>query len=507
MNDLVGTARAQDDPGAECFRPLYLPFVDIPQHTDAEAEGGYNVATHAGMPGFGSNLEEELANGKPESSRFYSETILSKQRKNDLEAKFFRQSRFAVIVAVFFITGGVFVAMGVMMLLRTDSPDAVAATQPNIRVAVAESPAVSPSIGEADGQFTLGTGSGTGSTAQRSFNSDYIASAWMVSNHIVELVAYIEPSVAAISTTGASAELFTGNPFRGFGERPLSGSGSGILFAADDERVYIVTNAHVIESANNVEVRVMGSSPVNARLVGMDTDEDLAVISIMKADFEGAGLTQWSLARFGDSDEMQVGQMVIAIGNALGGGNTATNGVISAREQRIMVEGRLYTVLQTNAAINPGNSGGPLVNMDGEIVGINTAKISRSYNVEGMGYSITANSARPVIERFMNRISDRAFLGVTGQTISGEIAEMYGLPGIGVFVESVLEGTPAQAAGIESGDIITSFDGETVMSMESLQESVARRNVGDSVAVRIIRGGSEFLSKDVVLDRLIDTSF
>ncbi|MCL2852985.1 MAG: trypsin-like peptidase domain-containing protein [Defluviitaleaceae bacterium] len=504
-------SRKSEDSGPECFQPLYLPFVDMAQPADAEAEEDIDKIDDINNVVDKIEIKStESASWTPsccpvEGSRFYSETILSKKRSKDGDKSFFRPSRFALVVAVFFLFGGVLIGMGAAILVpsRVNNDPALSA-QTAVDAAVAETPMSVEPTDEPAQHFTLET---SRPGQHRNFNSDYIASALMVSNHIVELVAYIEPSVAAISTTGTVVDFFGSNPFRGPGERSLIGSGSGILFADDEDRVYIVTNAHVIENASSVEVRVMGSSPVTARLVGMDADEDLAIISIMKDDFEQAGLANWSLAQFGDSDEMQVGQMVMAIGNALGGGNTATNGVISAREQQIVVEGRQYTVLQTNAAINPGNSGGPLINMDGEVIGINTAKISTAFNVEGMGYSITSNAARPVIERFMNGISNRAFLGIEGRTIPREIAEMYGLPEMGVFVNSVFNSAPAQVAGIEPGDIITSLDGEPVMTMESLQNRIASRDVGDTVNLRIIRNGNEFLSISVILDRLIDTSF
>ena len=524
MDEYSNPTRKSEDSNPECFQPLYLPFVDVTKPADAEAQDDLEIKIKTlefGNEARGKTAFEKEADFPPsaeftkpppigapplcqaEGARFYSETILSKKSGKISDKDFFRPSRFALVVAVFFLFGGFLIGMGAAILMPSRAHDSVTSVHSVVDVASTGAP-TSREPRESAQQFTLETGR---SNERRSFDSDYIASAWMVSNHIVELVAYIEPSVAAISVTGTVVDLFAGSPFRGPGERSLSSSGSGILFADDEDRVYIVTNAHVIENANRVEVQVMGSSPVTARLVGVDTDEDLAVISIMKADFEDAGLTNWSLARFGDSDEMQVGQMVMAIGNALGGGNTATNGVISARQQQIIVEGRPYTVLQTNAAINPGNSGGPLINMDGEVIGINTAKISTAYNVEGMGYSITSNAARPVIERFMNSISNRAFLGIEGRTIPREVAEMYGLPEIGVFVNSVFNDSPAQAAGIQRGDIIASFEGEPVMTMESLQERIASRNVGDTVNIRIIRNGNEPLSLNVVLDRLIDTSF
>ena len=527
------------------FQLKHLPFVNMAGHQD-ENEAAYgemddsldstpdfNISS-IGATGITSDKEAEQVcvadkfvageygwGGAPAlppyqaNERFYSETILNK--KHSKEISLFRPTKFAVLVAVFFLFGGMLLGVG-MALISPSDPGVRGAGMvvvPSVhrpRQTDTDTLRIEP-FQEAELEPAQQFRIATAETDQRpSFNTDYIASALTVSNHIVELVAYVEPSVAAISTTGAAVDLFAGIPFRmpdvpGNVERILRGSGSGILFAEDDERVYIVTNAHVIEQANSVNVSVKGSAPVTARLVGTDPEEDLAVISIMKADFEDAGLTNWSLARFGNSDDMQIGQMVIAIGNAMGGGNTATNGVISGRQQQIIVEGREYTVLQTNAAINPGNSGGPLVNMAGEVIGINTAKISNIYNVEGMGYSITSNVVVPVIERFMNGISNRAFLGIEGRTIPREVAEAYSLPEIGVFVTMVFSGSPAQAAGLERGDIITSIDGETVLSMEMLQQRISSMQVGTTTSLRIIRNGNSILTLTARLDRLIDTGF
>ncbi|MCL2616778.1 MAG: S1C family serine protease, partial [Defluviitaleaceae bacterium] len=345
----ANTANATDQ-ASEPFRPIFVPL-NFKHHeivsNDDELDGHYTAECdtkgalgHEPTPPY-RPTERSVASSAsvhPAETRFYSETILSK--KCDRDANFFKLSRFALVVAVFLIFGVILTGMGIAILVSRGSPDNYAGTPAQVAADAFTQEVPFSTVPPQDQaqQFRLGAAQGN----RPAFSSDYIASALTVSNHIVELVAYIEPSVAAISTTGSAPDIFAGAPFRrpdvpGNIERALRGSGSGILFAEDDERVYIVTNAHVIEHANNVTVSVMGSSPVEARLVGTDIEEDLAVISIMKADFGSANLHSWSLARFGNSDGMQVGQMVLAIGNAMGAGNTVTNGVISGRQQEIIV--------------------------------------------------------------------------------------------------------------------------------------------------------------------------
>jgi len=501
--------REEKNRESENFQPLYLPFVGSDQDEDSESE---NIGKFA--CGFDNQktscIAERRKDDQSDSSTcttaFYSETILSKKRDSDMS--FLKPNRFAMAVAVFCIFGGVLMGVGASILMSTDSDNTADVRHVTAVAAHAEATGRVTDIQPIQPIHPIRLAP----IDEPGFTSDYMVSALTVSNHLVELISYIEPAVAAISITGAVYDdTADTSPFRmpsaSGAERRVSGEGTGIIFAEDDERVYIVTNAHVIENASNVHVRIMDSYPVQARLIGVDINEDIAVISIKKAEFEEANLTSWTLAHFADSDEVQVGQMVVAIGNALGGGNTVTNGLISTRQQQIMVDGREYTVLQSNVSINPGNSGGPLINMDGEVIGINTARISRAYSVEGISYSITSNIAVPLITRIMNEISDRPSLGIEARTVPREIAEMYGLLEIGVFVISVFNGSPAYGAGLERGDIITAVDGDIIMTMEALHYIVTSHNIGDTIELRIIRGGTDIMTLPVVLERQIDIDF
>lgn len=193
------------------------------------------------------------------------------------------------------------------------------------------------------------------------------------------------------------------------------------------------------------------------------------------------------VAEFGDSDSTQVGDTVIAIGNALGQGNTATKGIISVGAKEVNINGKKLTVLQTDAAINPGNSGGALVNQKGQVIGINTAKIALT-SVEGVGYSIASNVAESLIEQLMNT-TDSATLGVSVVTITDEMAQYYNLPTAGVMVQEVVQGGSAAQSGIKQNDIITSFNGQPTFTNDQLVSLVKKTKVGDTVNVKLIRNG------------------
>jgi len=304
---------------------------------------------------------------------------------------------------------------------------------------------------------------------------------------LADVVQLIDPAVVSITTVSQSQAV---NPFFGSNGLQYRG-GSGIIFAKDVERVFIVTNNHVLQGAREVHISIMEQDPIRANLVGRNASENLAVISVPIADIHRAGIREVSIAIFGDSDSMQVGDVVLAIGNAMGEGNSTTSGIISAGEKEVDFMGRTMRVLQTDAAINPGSSGGPLVNKDGQVIGINTwLATSEQYVVEGMGFSIPSNVAKPIIEEIMNA-TPRPFLGIQGLDINEELAAQFNIPPIGIYIENVIEGTSADLAGLRRGDIITSFNGRAVFNMEMLVEEIGRSNIGDTVEVTIIRGGQE----------------
>lgn len=309
------------------------------------------------------------------------------------------------------------------------------------------------------------------------------------SKSMVELIKKVKPAVVCI-TSVSQAQTFFNQIYE------TEGSGSGIMFHEDSENVYIATNNHVIEGASKVSIQIEDSELIEAALVGKDANADLAVISIKKADAKAKGVNSVTLANFGNSDQMEIGDTVVAIGNALGMGNTATAGIVSAIQKQVNIQGRTLNVLQTDAAINPGNSGGALINSKGEVIGINTAKFATT-EVEGIGYSITSNVATQIIEKLMNKTETPA-LGVAVSTITEQMANYYNLPQAGVLIESVVSGGSAAEAGIKPYDIITSYNGQPIFTSDQLIEKVQSSKVGATATLKIIRD-SETLEINVKL--------
>lgn len=312
---------------------------------------------------------------------------------------------------------------------------------------------------------------------------------------IVDSVEASVVGITSVNTLTYSSKFFSPS------SRELQAQGSGIIFDDDGEKVYIVTNHHVVESADSVYVSVYGSDVVPAYPMGNEANLDLAVIYILKEDLQEVGVNNVVLARFGDSDSLKVGNVVLAIGNALGEGNTATMGLISAKNKEIYIPSSEIelNVLQTDAAINPGNSGGPLINTKGEVIGINTARLKDS-EVEGIGYSIASNVAKPIIEEIRNQEhNQKPFLGVLMDNLDEETAAMYNLPAMGVLIVKVVEGSPAEAGGIFKGDIVTGFNGKPIITIEDLSSYVSECNVGDEVEVKIFRSGEGSITLNLVL--------
>ncbi|MDR1558205.1 MAG: trypsin-like peptidase domain-containing protein [Clostridiales bacterium] len=279
------------------------------------------------------------------------------------------------------------------------------------------------------------------------------------------------------------------------------GAGSGIIFSEDEENVFVATNNHVIQSADHVTISVDDKTHVDAHFVGSDPQSDLAVISVKKSDMADAAIA-YTLADFGDSSLLQVGDEVVAIGNAMGEGKTATSGIISAINKQISIDGKKLDVIQTDAAINRGNSGGALANGQGEVIGINTAKLSAS-DVEGMGYSIPSNIAKTILEDLkVNGSAKKPYLGIQGMSITEEIKNMYNLPSLGVYVDAVTAGGAAEQAGIEATDIIIGFNDTKITTIDELSSAIAEANVGDKATVYIYRQVTHPMQFEVVLGNL-----
>ncbi len=300
------------------------------------------------------------------------------------------------------------------------------------------------------------------------------------SKNTVEIIKKVQPSIACITTITEGISYFNM-------AYQSKGAGSGVVFHKDSENAYIVTNNHVISGSSTVSISLNNCDLVNAKLVGKDANADLAVISVSLSDLAKAGVSNVQVAEFGNSEDVEVGETVIAIGNALGEGNTATKGILSSQTRDVNIQGTKLTVLQTDAAINPGNSGGALVNSRGQVIGINTAKISMT-TVEGIGYSIASDVAKPIIEELMNSKSTPT-LGVYITSISAEVAQQNNLPQAGVKIEQIIPGGSASYADIQPGDLVTSFNGTPVFNTEQLISAVKKCKIGQTVNITIVRNG------------------
>lgn len=272
-------------------------------------------------------------------------------------------------------------------------------------------------------------------------------------------------------------------------------NGSGIIIAQNDEELLILTNYHVVEDANDLYVQFIDDAEVVAYAKGIAPNEDLAVVSVLLEDVPDATLDTIAIAALGDSDALEVGEPSIAIGNSLGYGQSVTTGVISALNCNIFEDDEeinLSSLIQTDAAINPGNSGGALLNVNGEVVGINSSKIA-DYAIEGMGYAIPINTARPIVDELVKqetkrKVADekRAFLGISGTDVSEDAVERYEMPE-GVYVSSVLSGTAAEKAGIKKGDIITAIDDVKVTSMSRVQSILEYYEADTKAEITLMR--------------------
>ncbi len=310
---------------------------------------------------------------------------------------------------------------------------------------------------------------------------------------VSDVVDAVMPSIVAITNYGTT----TYSGFFGQSETAETESaGSGIIVAQDDNYIYVATNNHVVSGAETLTVQFVNGTVVNATVKGTYEAKDLAVVQVAISDIDSDTLGVIKVADIGDSTKLEVGETAIAIGNALGYGQSVTTGVISALDREVTVADETSGVeitngnlIQTDAAINPGNSGGALINSSGQVVGINSAKYSDT-SVEGFGFAIPMEDAWPIIEQLISREkvdeSNSAYLGIKGQDISSSVASAYGMPE-GVYVYSVVSGSAADKAGLQQGDIITTFDGQTIYSMQALKELMAYYSAGTDVDITFSR--------------------
>ena len=307
------------------------------------------------------------------------------------------------------------------------------------------------------------------------------------------------PSIVSITGT------FQTNGYGFFGRessQESEGSGSGIIVGKDSHYLYIATNNHVVEDATSLAVGFCDDSTVEAEIKGTDSDADLAVVTVDLSKIKSSTLEGIKIITMGDSDKLNVGEQAIAIGNALGYGQSVTAGYISALNREVQLTDKTMTLIQTDAAINPGNSGGALLDGEGKLMGINTVKYS-SEEVEGMGYAIPINTAKPIIESLINEEtipeSKQAYLGITGGDMTEDMANAYGMP-TGIYVSEIQQNSPAQKAGMQAGDVIVEFDGSSVTTMENLQNKLEKKSAGTKVTIKVKRQSQMGEYKDVTLN-------
>jgi serine protease Do len=301
------------------------------------------------------------------------------------------------------------------------------------------------------------------------------------SGNFAEIVKLAKESVVSIHVTATVTNFFGRSQ-----ETP--GAGSGFIFAIDDSEVFIATNNHVIERAETVSISLDDEETVEARVIGRDRESDLALLSVPKSAMDALGVP-YKAALIGDSSAMAVGDSVVAIGNAMGEGQTATSGIISAVNRQITVERRRFTVLQTDAAINQGNSGGPLVNINGEVIGINTAKLYASgVSVEGMGYSLPINEALEILNDLLDDgTAQIPFIGITYFEINENTKTLYNLPSLGIIIQNVAEGFPAHKAGLKPMDIVIAYDDTEIVTVEDFRDAIRASKVGDEIKLTLYR--------------------
>ena len=351
------------------------------------------------------------------------------------------------------------------------------------------------------------TGKDTGSTAKGSLD-------------VSEIVSEALPSIVSITTKSVQEVQNYFGMYGMYGyapqqqEQEVEGSGSGIIVGKNDDELLIATNYHVVEGADTLSVAFTDGNAVEASVKGFDEERDLAVVSVSLDDVEDDTMDAVSIANIGSSDDLKVGEQVVAIGNALGYGQSVTTGIVSAKNRRMDSDNNTVTdgsddssdgvnLIQTDAAINPGNSGGALLNMDGEVVGINSSKLA-STEVEGMGYAIAISDVADSLENMMNakardKVDNHGILGIIGSTVSTEAVQIYGIPQ-GVFVSKVTEGGPADDAGITKNMVITEFDGKTITSIDQLVELLQYYEPKEKIDVTVaVLDGNEYKEKTLTV--------
>lgn len=316
---------------------------------------------------------------------------------------------------------------------------------------------------------------------------------------IASIAEEVMPSVVSITNLSVQqVQSF----FGGIQEQESKSVGSGIIISQNDSELLIITNNHVVEGNETLTVSFVDEESVEAQVKGTDATKDLAVIAVQTKEIKDTTMDQIKVAALGNSDQLQVGESVIAIGNALGYGQSVTSGIVSATGREL--DGIDEKLIQTDAAINPGNSGGALLNANGEVVGINTAKVATD-TVEGMGYAIPISSVSDIIENLMNQETktkvseaEQGQLGIQGVDVTADSSEMYNMP-TGVYVSEVIAGGGAKKAGITKGSVITGINGTSIDGMQALKEQLQYYRAGETVKITVAtpEKNGEYAKRDV----------
>ena len=316
---------------------------------------------------------------------------------------------------------------------------------------------------------------------------------------IASIAEEVMPSVVSITNLSVQqVQSF----FGGIQEQESKSVGSGIIISQNDSELLIITNNHVVEGNETLTVSFVDEESVEAQVKGTDAAKDLAVIAVQTKEIKDTTMDQIKVAALGNSDQLQVGESVIAIGNALGYGQSVTSGIVSATGREL--DGIDEKLIQTDAAINPGNSGGALLNANGEVVGINTAKVATD-TVEGMGYAIPISSVSDIIENLMNQETknkvseaEQGQFGIQGVDVTADSSEMYNMP-TGVYVSEVIAGGGAKKAGITKGSVITGINGTSIDGMQALKEQLQYYRAGETVKITVAtpEKNGEYAKRDV----------
>jgi serine protease Do len=446
-------------------------------------------------PGSGYYDNDSLQNGDFSGGGFYPRPEPTPMGAPKRRRRMHWGAFFAVLIIVAAVTGGVY-------YLFHDVGVTLHKTPSGFSLSIGQTPETAKTAGES-GQLppapNAGAQAGVSSqSAAQPASSDYIGTGATLNVvespkgtetdpsdtagalSLQEIYSKVIPSVVSISTTTANG----------------GASGTGIVMSADG---YIITNYHVVDGAQSVSVLTEDNQSYDAVIVGSDETSDLAVLKV-----EASGLTA---AEFGDSDQLRVGDSVVAIGDPLGVQlrGTMTDGIISAINRDLTVNDRQMTLIQTNAALNNGNSGGPLINCYGQVIGINTMKLSNYYSsatVEGLGFAIPISTAKPIIDELIANgyVAGRPAIGITGESLPISVQTYYRLPS-GVYVTSVTAGSDAAAKGITEGDIITAVDGTAISSIDDLNTIKNQHTAGDTLKLTVYRGGQYYDVEITLMDQ------